>query len=118
MLALAGLLIAGGVALRLWAVLTLGRYFRLDVRADPDQPVVSSGPFAVIRHPSYAAMLVILIGYGLAWGTALTVAATISVFLPALLRRIRLEETALVDILGDRYRVYAARTWRLVPGIW
>jgi protein-S-isoprenylcysteine O-methyltransferase Ste14 len=38
--------------------------------------------------------------------------------LPALLRRIHVEEAELADVLGDRYRAYQVQTKRLIPGIW
>jgi protein-S-isoprenylcysteine O-methyltransferase Ste14 len=36
----------------------------------------------------------------------------------ALVRRIQVEEHALTETMGDTYRDYERRTWRLVPGIW
>jgi protein-S-isoprenylcysteine O-methyltransferase Ste14 len=38
--------------------------------------------------------------------------------LPALLRRIQVEEAELNRVLGDPYRAYQTRTKRLIPGLW
>jgi protein-S-isoprenylcysteine O-methyltransferase Ste14 len=38
--------------------------------------------------------------------------------LPAMLRRIQVEEAELTGVLGDRYRGYQAQTKRLIPGLW
>ena len=44
-----------GVALRLWAFHALGQYFTFSVKVSPDQPVVTAGPYRLLRHPGYAA---------------------------------------------------------------
>src|SRR3954452_8843547 len=55
-----------GLAVRAWAVATLGRAFRTTVEVDPGQVVVTSGPYRWVRHPSYTGLLVLVAGYGLA----------------------------------------------------
>jgi protein-S-isoprenylcysteine O-methyltransferase Ste14 len=50
----------GGIALRLYAVTTLGAYFTTAVATAHDQHVVSKGPYRYIRHPSYTGFLLIL----------------------------------------------------------
>ena len=47
-----------------------------------------------------------------------SIAAGSLALLPAVLRRIHVEEAELVSVLGDRYRAYQAQTRRLIPGIW
>ncbi len=46
-----------GFALRVWAVTTLGKSFRTTVEIDDDQKVIRSGPYRLIRHPSYTGLL-------------------------------------------------------------
>jgi protein-S-isoprenylcysteine O-methyltransferase Ste14 len=107
-----------GLALRVWAVVTLGRSFRTSVEVDADQPVVTRGPYKWIRHPSYAGLLLIALGAGLAFGNWLSLA--ICAILPPLgmLPRIAVEEAEMNRVLGDQYRRYQARTDRLVPKLW
>jgi protein-S-isoprenylcysteine O-methyltransferase Ste14 len=107
-----------GLALRGWAVAALGSAFRTTVEVDRGQGVVSTGPYARIRHPSYTGLLLILAGLGLAMGNWLAAAICVAVPLPAVLRRIAVEEAELTRVLGDPYRRYRARTSRLVPGVW
>jgi len=107
-----------GVALRLWSFRILGRYFTFTVQTSGDQPVITAGPYRVIRHPGYAGVLLAVVGLGLFIGNwwsllGLTVAVTCG-----LVFRIRVEERALVRDLGDRYREYAATHKRLVPFLW
>ena len=88
------------------------------MEVDAGQPVVSRGPYRRVRHPSYTGLLLILAGFGLACGDWRSVAICLVLPLPALLWRIRVEEAELVRVLGEPYRAYAARTDRLVPGVW
>src|SRR5918995_985672 len=54
-----------GLALRVWAVLTLGRSFSTFIQVDADQAVVTHGPYRWVRHPSYTGLLLIALGFGL-----------------------------------------------------
>jgi protein-S-isoprenylcysteine O-methyltransferase Ste14 len=107
-----------GMALRYWAVVTLGAFFRTTIETEPGQKVVSTGPYRLIRHPSYSGWLLICLGYGLAVQNWLSVAAAFLLPLAALLVRIRIEEPALVASLGPEYFEYQKRTKRLLPWIW
>ena len=57
-----------GLAIRIWAIAVLGNAFRTTVEVDPGQRVVSTGPYEWVRHPSYAGLLLIMSGFGLAKG--------------------------------------------------
>jgi protein-S-isoprenylcysteine O-methyltransferase Ste14 len=107
-----------GLAIRVWAIATLGRAFRTTVEVDPEQAVVATGPYRWVRHPSYTGLLLIVTGFGLAAGSWLALALCAVLPLPALLRRIHVEEAELTRVLGDRYRGYQAQTKRLIPGLW
>jgi protein-S-isoprenylcysteine O-methyltransferase Ste14 len=106
-----------GLATRIWAVATLGRTFRTTVEVDPGQAVVSTGPYRWVRHPSYTGLLLIVAGFGLAGGTWISVVMGL-VPLPAIVRRIHVEEAELNRVLGEAYRSYQAGTARLIPGVW
>ncbi|HUA47582.1 MAG TPA: isoprenylcysteine carboxylmethyltransferase family protein [Solirubrobacteraceae bacterium] len=107
-----------GFAMRRWSEMTLGRYFTFAVMTSPDQPVVTNGPYRIVRHPGYTGVLLVVLGAGFVAGNWVGLAGwTILVMLP-LLYRIRVEETALVAALGDCYRSYAAHHKRLVPLLW
>jgi protein-S-isoprenylcysteine O-methyltransferase Ste14 len=107
-----------GLALRVWAIAALGGAFRTTVEVDPGQAVVCTGPYKWIRHPSYTGLLLIVLGFGLAVGNWLSMAACVVVPLPALVRRIHVEEAELNRVLGDAYRIYASDTARLIPRLW
>lgn len=111
-------LLAAGFGLRVWAVRTLGRFFKYRVVVQEGHEVVETGPYRLVRHPSYTGMVMCAAGLGLMlddW-LALIVAA-----LPTLIGftvRLLSEERTLSAELGEPYREYMGRTWRLVPHVW
>src|SRR5258706_15204579 len=54
-----------GSLLRRYCFRTLGQYFTGDVRARADQPVIRTGPYRLVRHPSYTAGVFKVFGVGL-----------------------------------------------------
>lgn len=115
----AGLVVLlAGLVLRGWSFKTLGQYFTHTVMVSSDQPVIAAGPYRVLRHPSYAGILLAGIGVGLASANWADLAGVLLLLLIPLLWRIQLEENALRAAVGDRYRAYAARHKRLVPLVW
>jgi protein-S-isoprenylcysteine O-methyltransferase Ste14 len=112
-----GILVAG-VALRVWSFYSLGRYFTFTVKVSPDQPVVTRGPYRVLRHPGYGGGLLAIVWIGLLNGNWVSVAIVASLWLALTLWRIHIEENALLTALDGRYRSYAAQHKRLVPLVW
>jgi protein-S-isoprenylcysteine O-methyltransferase Ste14 len=110
-------LLVGGLALRWYAILTLGRLFTVDVAIRSDHTLVETGPYRYVRHPSYTGMLVAFLGVGVYFGNWLSIAALIVPIGLAVMRRIRVEEAALSRAFGAAYSDYCARTSRLIPGV-
>ena len=117
-LAVAGVLPDQREPLRVWSFATLGKYFTFRVMISADQPVISNGPYRVLRHPGYAGAELAFIGVGLMYGNWVSVAALTLLPVIGIVNRIRVEEKALFNALGDTYRRYAATHKRLVPFIW
>jgi len=104
-----------GMALRIWAVLVLGRFFRITVMVQDEHRLVEEGPYRILRHPAYTGGLITMIGIGLAMGNWLSLLTMILVLLLAYGYRIQVEEQALKARFGESYDRYAAVRWRLVP---
>ena len=108
------------VAFWAWSrVLRVNSFASTRVRLQPErgQTVISTGPYAIVRHPMYADALFLMIGAPLLLGSLWGLLGVLPV-LPLLALRIRGEEAVLMDGLPG-YRAYAAKVrFRLVPGVW
>jgi protein-S-isoprenylcysteine O-methyltransferase Ste14 len=107
---------AGGV-LRLAPVFVLGRRFSGLVAIQPEHRLVTSGLYGVIRHPSYLGLLVLVLGWGLAFRSGVGVVIAL-LMLAVVLARIQAEERLLSESFGAEYDAYRGRTWRLVPCVY
>jgi protein-S-isoprenylcysteine O-methyltransferase Ste14 len=98
-------------------VLRANTYAASTIQVAEDQKVVSTGPYAWVRHPMYAGSFPILIGTPLALGSWWGLSALV-VFAPALIWRLVDEESFLRKNLPG-YREYTEKVrYRLVPYVW
>ncbi|HEX9163091.1 MAG TPA: isoprenylcysteine carboxylmethyltransferase family protein [Thermoanaerobaculia bacterium] len=110
-------LIVIGFVIRLTAIFTLDRLFTVDVAIAKDHRVVDHGLYAIVRHPSYAGSLLSFLGLGFAFRNWASLAIVMIGAAIGIGYRIAVEEKVLTEALGDDYRAYAARTKRLIPGV-
>ena len=105
--------VALGEMIRLWAVRHIGVISR--TRSNRLGPLVSTGPFAIVRNPLYLGNIALWVGFALsarlAW-MAPTFVAVLGLEYHAI---VRWEERLLEERLGDEYRAYAARVPRWMP---
>ncbi|MGA8708221.1 MAG: isoprenylcysteine carboxylmethyltransferase family protein [Steroidobacteraceae bacterium] len=113
-----GVLFLLGLLLRWYAIITLGRFFTVNVAIAADHRVIDTGPYRLVRHPSYSGSLLQFVGLGITFGNWLSLALLVLPVLAVYQRRIAIEEQALSQGLGDPYRRYMAQTRRLIPGIY
>ena len=105
---------AGSLGMLLWADTWLGRHFAKDEAA---RTLMSGGPYRFVRHPRYVSIILaklaspFLLGSVLAW-------IALPMWIALVLRRIPLEEAHVRKAFGAAYDAYAARTARLLPGIY
>ncbi len=119
LLSLLGLvLIMAGLAVRWTAILTLKRYFTVDVSIAGDHQIIKKGIYQIIRHPAYAGSLLSFLGLGLSFSNWLSTGVIIIPIGGAFLYRIRVEERVLSEVFGEEYANYCKTTKRLVPGIY
>ena len=109
------LIVFFGSLLRRYCWRTLGEYFTGDVRARPDQPVISSGPYRLVRHPSYTAGMMMYIGIGLALGSWLSLALLTIAAIATYSYRVVVEERALLETIGEPYGAYMKERKRFIP---
>lgn len=108
------LMVLGSLLRRLcWR--TLGAHFTGDVRASADQPVIQSGPYRFVRHPSYTAGMVMFVGIGFALTNWLSVGILLAATVVAYVYRVRVEERALLAEIGAPYAEFMRTRKRFVP---
>jgi protein-S-isoprenylcysteine O-methyltransferase len=108
-------LMLAGISFRWYSASLLGKYFTFDVAIHSGQTLIEVGPYRYIRHPSYTGALLSLLGFGLALGNWAGLVAGLCCLGFAYAYRIPIEEAALSSALGEPYRLYLRRTWRLLP---
>lgn len=98
-------------------VLKENRYASRIVEVEENQPVITGGPYRLVRHPLYLAVLLMVVFSPLALGSYWAMLPTL--LLPVVLvARIRGEEVVLLRELCG-YEAYVEKTkYRLIPGVW
>jgi protein-S-isoprenylcysteine O-methyltransferase Ste14 len=112
-------IVALGMGVVIWAEL-INPFFSGAVRiqADRGQKVISTGPYAFVRHPAYAGGLPALLAGGLALNSLVSIIPVIAIVLPIMIYRTRLEDQMLYNELAG-YADYAAKVrYRWIPGVW
>ena len=69
-----------GIAFRQWAIAVLGRYFSRVIGVQKEHKVVETGPYRLIRHPSYTGVLIFYVGMGLAVQSLAAILVAIAIF--------------------------------------
>lgn len=83
----------------------------------PDQKVISTGPYALVRHPMYAGALVMLLGIPIALGSWWGVLVTVAI-MPVLIWRLFEEEKFLARNLAGYLEYQNKVRYRLIPLVW
>ncbi|MCL4529705.1 MAG: isoprenylcysteine carboxylmethyltransferase family protein [Chloroflexi bacterium] len=117
MLALGSLLYFPGMLFALWGRLALGKnYFAstgLGTQLFADHQLITTGPFALMRHPMYFGLILAAFGSLLIYVTWTTL--FFAVFAPFIVVRARNEEQALAEEFGERWREYSKRVPAFLP---
>ena len=109
-------LVFAGYMITFW-VLTVNNYLSRTVEVDAGQKVITTGPYAIVRHPMYFGVALLYIASPLALGSYWAVLPALMI-LPLLAARIRNEEEVLLRELAG-YAEYRQKVkYRLLPGVW
>jgi protein-S-isoprenylcysteine O-methyltransferase Ste14 len=107
-----------GISLRVWANQTLGASYTRTLKTVQGQSIVSDGPYRVLRHPGYAGVLLMWLGAGVALRNWIALIFMAPLLGWAYLRRMNAEEKMLLTDIGEEYRNYSRRTWKIIPFIY
>ena len=92
-------------------------YLSRTVEVQEDQKVIDTGLYGVVRHPMYAATLLLFLSMGLVLGSPISFAILLF-YIPIIAKRIRNEEAVLTEGLAG-YAAYRERVkYKVVPFIW
>ena len=111
----AALLIGAGIAIRVLAVKTLGRYFVSHIALSREHRLITSGIYSVLRHPSELGLLLIGFGAPLLLGSLLGLLLFLFALFPLSLLRIYWEDRSMLSRFGERFVDYQSRTPALLP---
>lgn len=110
-------LMIAGLSIRWAAILTLGRFFTVNLAIQARQPVIQAGPYRFVRHPSYSGLLITFLGLGVFFANWISLVVLLVPVTAAVVNRIVKEEAVLLAALGAPYAAYCAHTKRLIPGL-
>ena len=107
-------LTAGGLLFAVWARTHIGTNWSGTVTLKQDHELVTTGPYAIVRHPIYTGLLLALAGSAMARGELRGLLAVVIATL-ALWRKLRLEERWMREQFGEKYDAYRRRVSALIP---
>lgn len=109
--------IALGGYLLFFLVLRENRFASRVIEVEQGQKVISSGPYAVVRHPMYVSMLLMYLSFPLALGSMLALIPALAMFPIIVIRILNEEKMLALDLPG--YDEYLQKVkYRLLPGVW
>ena len=117
-----GLVVAGQVAVAagyclVFRVMKTNTFAASTIRVKAEQVVIDRGPYALVRHPMYTGMAIMMVATPLALGSYVAL-PVFGLMVPVLVFRLIHEERSLRRSLPG-YPEYCERTqFRLVPGVW
>lgn len=109
-------LMIAGLGLAIWARRYLGSYWSGHNVIREDHRLVRSGPYAVVRHPIYAGLVLAMLGTAIALGEWRGLLA-VPLFVVACALKIRKEERWLLQDLGEEYARYRREVRAIIPFI-
>lgn len=109
--------IVTGVFLRVYSVLTLGKFFTLSVQVTSKQKIIQTGPYKYVRHPAYSGSILSLIGIAFSFRDIIGIILTIAIITIIYRYRIKVEEKMLEKTFPDSYKEYKKRTKKIIPFI-
>ena len=108
-------MIVVGLGFRAWAVSSLGKYFTATVQIADDHKLIRTGPYGIVRHPSYTGAFLALTAGGVILESLIGFVISCIAMFTAYYVRIRIEEKELVARFGDDYVAYQQDTKMIIP---
>ena len=107
-----------GITVRAYAILTLRRFFTVNVTLQEGHRLIRTGPYRFIRHPAYTGTLLSFYGFAIAVENVWAAIILIVPITAAFAMRMRVEEAVLRQGFPEEYPEYERTTRRLVPFVY
>jgi hypothetical protein len=110
------LLTAIGIGFAIWARVNIGRNWSSHAAVKEHHQLVTTGPYAYVRHPIYSGILLAALGTALTtsiFGIGMLVFISIT-----FAWRMNKEEKIMLELFPEQYPAYQKHTKRLVPFVW
>jgi protein-S-isoprenylcysteine O-methyltransferase Ste14 len=111
-------IITTGIIFRIWAIHALGKHFTPTVQIKEDHRLITSGPYSVVRHPSYLGAMWAMVGTSVFLISIIGIIISFGCMFYAYYIRIATEERALSELFGKEYGEYQKKVKKLIPFIW
>jgi protein-S-isoprenylcysteine O-methyltransferase Ste14 len=108
------MLFFSGCLLHTWSVIARGEY-AVSWSMDENHRLIVGGPYSFVRHPSYLAYMLMIIGVSLIWNKWFTLPAWIAI--PGYYFISKNEEKILIEKFGEEYENYMERVGAFLPKI-
>ena len=106
---------AAGAALAGWAKIQLRGGFSASLAVRPNHPLITTGPYARVRHPMYTGILLQILGGALVYNSGVTLLLLFLPFCGFFHWHAVVEEELLLAHFGAAYQRYQSVTGRLLP---
>jgi len=111
-------LIVVGLMIRIHSILTLRQYFTYSISKVENHKIITTGLYKFIRHPGYLGQLIIFFGISTSISNWLSILVMMIPITIGYIYRIKVEESFLIEQMGDSYLNYQERTKRIIPMIY
>jgi protein-S-isoprenylcysteine O-methyltransferase Ste14 len=116
--AIGAVMIIVGLIIRITAIMTLKEHFTYTVTKIENHELIESGLYKSIRHPGYLGQMIVIIGTSVSLSNWLSILFMIIPVVFGFIYRINVEESFMIEQMGEKYADYQKRTKRLIPAIY
>ena len=106
------------LGIRIWSVIHLGKAFSYDVKKPEGCSLITTGPYKIVRHPSYLAICILGSLPGLILGSIPGFIGMAATTIPVVVLRTNAEEAILEKEFGNHFINYKDKTYKLLPFIY
>jgi len=107
-----------GLIVRWAAIMTLRKYFTVNVVIHSDHRIIKTGLYRFVRHPSYSGAIISFFGLGMVFSNWISITVLFVPITYAFIKRSRIEEKVLLSAFGEEYANYRKASWVLFPWIY